>query len=88
MLYDFDDEVESPEVILETIVKALVGVPEEVEIEVQEADSTLILTIDVLPEDRGKIIGRRGVIIQSLKTIFKAVGGKMRRQVLIQIKDS
>jgi predicted RNA-binding protein YlqC (UPF0109 family) len=85
-MYEFEDP-ESPELLLENIIKNLVAVPEEVEIEVTETSSTTVLSIDVVPDDRGKIIGRGGIIIESMKTIFNAIGGRRNRAIILDIKE-
>lgn len=86
-MYEFE-EPEAPEVILESFIKAIVSVPEEVEIEKTDSPSTTVLTIDVLPEDRGKIIGRGGKIIKSLNTLFHALGGKLKKQIVLEIREN
>lgn len=86
MMYDHF-EPEEPEVILEAIVKSLVGSPDEVFITRHDGATTLILSIDVLSEDKGKIIGKQGVLIRSLNTLFRAMGCKIGRPILIEIPD-
>jgi len=86
MIYD-EPETASIDDLLEDYIQALVGVPEEVEIEKTESATTLIYTIDVIHDDRGKIIGKGGSIINSLKTIFKALGCKHGKKVILEIKE-
>lgn len=86
MMYDHFESL-PPEEILESIVQALVAHPEEVEIDKIESSGSLILTISVIPEDRGKIIGRSGVVIKSMNTLFRALGGKMGKQIVLEIQD-
>jgi len=86
MIYD-EPETASIDDLLEDYIQALVGVPEEVEIEKTESATTLIYTIDVTHDDRGKIIGKGGSIINSLKTIFKALGCKHGKKVILEIKE-
>ena len=81
-------EPESPEAILTTIVQSLVSYPEEVEVSKVESPGSTILTIDVVPEDRGKIIGRGGVIIKSMTNLFHALGGKIGKQIVLEIQDT
>lgn len=87
MMYDHFEPA-SPEDILSTIIQALVAYPEEVEISKVESPGSTILTIDVIPEDRGKIIGRGGSIIKSMNTLFRALGGKMGKQIVLEIRDN
>lgn len=87
MMYE-DFPVAPPEEILTSIIQALVEYPEEVEIDKVESHGSTILTINVVPEDRGKIIGRSGVIIKSMNTIFHALGGKIGKQIVLEIQDN
>lgn len=86
MHYEFENP-EKPDILLENIIRSLVSAPEEVEILITESSSTTVLSIDVVPEDRGKIIGRGGVIIKSLKTLFNAIGGRQSRSIVLEIKE-
>lgn len=73
--------------LLEDFICAIVSAPGEVFIERVESDATLIYTIDVIREDRGKIIGKNGSIINSLKTIFRALGCKHGKKVHLEIRE-
>jgi predicted RNA-binding protein YlqC (UPF0109 family) len=88
MLYeDFEDD--DVEVLLERFVKNLVSVPEEVELQkTTSPNDTEIITIHVVDDDRGKIIGSGGCIIKSLNTIFHALGCKRGRQLELEIGES
>lgn len=84
----YENEVlESPMLLLEKIIKNLVSVPDSVDIYVTEGEATTILSIDVVPEDRGKIIGKRGCIIEALKTLFNAMGCKKGRAIILEIRE-
>jgi len=72
--------------ILESFVEALVEYPEYADVHETEEDGVTIYTIDVVPDDRGKVIGARGVIIRSLGDLFYAMGCKQRRKVRIRMK--
>jgi predicted RNA-binding protein YlqC (UPF0109 family) len=86
MMYDHF-EAEAPETILKGIIQALVAYPEEVEILKTDSPGSTVLTIDVVSEDRGKIIGRGGSIIKSLTTLFRALGGKIGKQIFLEIQE-
>lgn len=86
MLYEIEEGPGIDEV-LEDFICALVSVPEEVEIECVKTGNTVVFTIDVLPEDRGKIIGKGGSIIESLKVIFRALGCKHGKKVHLEIRE-
>ena len=86
MHYTFE-EPDEPVDILEQIIMSLVEHPHEVEIDITEGESTAIYSIDVVPEDRGKIIGRGGCIIKSLQTVFHAIGCKRGTRIDLEIKE-
>lgn len=79
---------EDPKTILETLVKSLVGEPEKAVIREVKSSSTLILSIRVPVEDRGKIIGRKGNIFKSLETLFMALGAKLGKQIIIDLDET
>lgn len=61
---------------IEYIVKSLVGNPEDVVVQRDIDEKGVLLTLTVNPEDLGRIIGRRGVTAQSLRTLLRALGTK------------
>ena len=66
--------------LVEQVITALVDDPESVSIETVEEGNTVIINVRVNPDDIGKIIGRQGRVIKSLRTIARAAstysGGK------------
>lgn len=61
---------------VEFIVKSLVGNPEDVVVERIIDEKGVLLTLTVNPEDLGRVIGKRGVTAQSLRTLLRALGTK------------
>lgn len=82
---DTHDDVESGRLLLESIVISLVSEPLDADVEATDADRTIIYSIDVDPDDRGKIIGRGGCIFQSIETLMSAWGGRHGRRVVIDL---
>ena len=58
-----------PKKLIEYIVKSLVEKPESVRIEEKQQDSRIMLDIYVDEKDRGKVIGRGGKTIRSIRVI-------------------
>jgi predicted RNA-binding protein YlqC (UPF0109 family) len=54
------------------ITKALVDHPEDVKVLKREHNNQILLEITVNPDDVGKIIGKQGRIIKSIRTVVKA----------------
>lgn len=61
---------------IEYIVKSVVGYPDDVIVERLIDEKGVLLTLTVNPEDLGRVIGKRGVTAQSLRTLLRALGTK------------
>lgn len=61
---------------VEYIVKSLVGNPDDVIVERIIDEKGVLLSLTVNPEDLGRVIGKRGVTAQSLRTLLRALGTK------------
>ena len=61
---------------VEYIVKSLVEHPDDVAVERLIDEKGVLLSLTVNPEDLGRVIGKRGVTAQSLRTLLRALGTK------------
>jgi len=61
---------------VEYIVKSLVGHPDDVVVDRMIDEKGVLLSLTVNPEDLGRVIGKRGVTAQSLRTLLRALGTK------------
>ena len=61
---------------VEYIVKTLVNNPDKVKIDRTIDEKGVLLSLEVDPEDVGRIIGRRGATAQSIRTLLRALGTK------------
>lgn len=61
---------------IEYIVKSLVERPDDVVVERIIDEKGVLLTLTVNPDDLGRVIGKRGVTAQSLRTLLRALGTK------------
>ncbi len=73
---------------VEYIVKSLVGHPEDVSVERIIDEKGVLLTLTVNPEDLGRVIGRRGVTAQSLRTLLRALGTKNAARYNLKIVNN
>lgn len=71
--------------LLEYLAKALVDNPDEVQVQLLEAEKTVVLELRVSPDDMGKIIGKQGRIAQALRTVIKAAAVKEGKRVVVEI---
>jgi predicted RNA-binding protein YlqC (UPF0109 family) len=66
----------------------LLDEPDEMEINETEGDrGAMVLEISVAPEDMGKIIGKRGRIIRSIRALARAAGQRDDRSVMVEVVD-
>lgn len=72
---------------LETLVKALVDNPEDVQINRTVDEMGVLLTLDVNAEDMGKIIGRSGNTAKAIRTLLRVVGMKNDARVNLKINE-
>lgn len=61
---------------VEYIVKSLVGHPDDVSVERIIDEKGVLLSLTVHPDDLGRVIGKRGITAQSLRTLLRALGTK------------
>ena len=75
--------------LLEFLARALVDSPDEVSVEgFDEDDGTIVLEIHVADDDVGKIIGRGGRTISSVRTVMRAVASRQDERVLVDVVDA
>lgn len=73
---------------VEYIVKTLVNNPDKVEVERTIDEKGVLLALTVAPEDVGRVIGRRGVTAQSIRTLLRALGTKNDARYNLKIVNS
>ena len=74
--------------LLEFLARALVDHPDEVKVEgFDEDDGTIVLEVHVAEDDVGKVIGRGGRTVSSLRTVMRAVASRRDERVLVDIVD-
>ncbi len=73
---------------VEYIVKSLVGHPDDVIVERIIDEKGVLLSLTVHPEDLGRVIGKRGITAQSLRTLLRALGTKNDARYNLKIVNS
>ena len=74
--------------LLEFIVKNLVSNPESVKITEKDQENKLVLTLTVDPSDMGRVIGKEGRIILSIREIINSYGMKNHQKVSVEVEES
>jgi len=71
--------------LIETITKALVDYPEQVEVSKLEGEQTSIIKLLVAKEDLGKVIGKQGRTARAMRVILNAASTKLRKRTVLEI---
>lgn len=73
---------------LQFIVSSIVDNPEAVSINEEQAEGITNLIITVDPNDIGKVIGKEGKVIRSIRNIMKIKAIKLGIRINVTIADS
>ena len=73
--------------LLIAIAQGLVESPEEVSVEVAEPaeDGTVVYTLYVAENDKGRVIGKQGRIAKSIRTVMRAAGTRSGEKISVDI---
>lgn len=73
--------------LITEIARALVDAPEEVAVEAVAASESTALRLHVAPADVGKVIGKQGRTVRSMRTILGAVSMKSHHRYTLDIME-
>ena len=74
--------------VVEYITPWLVDNPDEVEVSELEGEGKgSVLELSVHPDDVGKVIGKRGRMIRSIRTLSKAAGQREGKNYSVEVVD-
>jgi predicted RNA-binding protein YlqC (UPF0109 family) len=71
--------------LIHYLARQLVDEPEAVRVETEEQPDALVFRLHVAPADRGKVIGRGGRLVRSLRTIVRAGGARDDRRYVLEL---
>jgi len=71
--------------LITIIAKALVDLPDKVEVEEVVGEQTTVVELKVAKEDLGKVIGKQGRTAQAMRTILNAAATKLRKRCVLEI---
>ncbi len=74
--------------LLEYIVKNLVTNPEDIEIREVQVENRLVLKLKVNKQDMGRIIGKEGRIIRSIREIIYAYAMKDNQKISVDVEEN
>ncbi len=91
---DFDDaghdssaQALTARAALEFIATSLADDPSAVSVEVSERQGKVVLSLQVSPEDMGRVIGRRGRTAQAIRSLVAAAGARDGVTATVDIVD-
>ncbi len=62
--------------LIEYIAKAITDNPDKVVVTETTEDDRVIIRLEVAPEDKGKVIGREGRVVQAMRTLLRVAAVK------------
>ena len=71
--------------LVEYIVKSIVSEPDKVNISEESSDGDLLIKLEVAPEDKGRVIGRRGRVAEAMRTLLRVKSAKDDIRVRLEI---
>ena len=72
---------------LEFVVKALVSYPDDIKIKRTVDEMGVLMSLDVHPEDMGKVIGRAGNTAKAIRILLRVVGMKNNARINLKINE-
>jgi predicted RNA-binding protein YlqC (UPF0109 family) len=72
---------------LEFTVRSLVDNPDSVKVSRVVDEMGVLLTLDIHPDDMGKVIGRMGNTAKAIRTLLRVVGMKNNARVNLKINE-
>ncbi len=71
--------------MLANIAKSIVDDPSSVQVTKKETESSIILNLQVAPNDMGKVIGKNGKIARAIRSLIKAAAVSLNKKVSVDI---
>ena len=73
--------------LVESIAKALVDDPTQVNATEETEEDTLVISLTVAKDDMGRIIGKEGRTAKAIRTILNAVSTKDNKKAILKIVE-
>ncbi len=80
-------ELATARTVLEYVVKTLVEDPDAVDVELDDRGRRPTLNVHVGPGDMGRVIGKRGRVAQSIRTVVRAAAARDGGDVEVEFVD-
>lgn len=81
------DKMDNLKELVEHMAKSLVDKPDNVIVEENPGQQTILLSLKVDKEDLGKVIGKQGKTAAAMRTIIRAAGTKLNKRYHLDIVE-
>ena len=71
--------------LVQFLARQLVNSPDAVEVKEVRGDTASVLELRVAKEDLGRVIGKQGRTVNSIRTILNAAASRTNRRVVLEI---
>ena len=71
--------------LIEYLARALVDVPNMVNVKCIEGEQTTVIELKVAKEDLGKVIGKQGRTARAIRTILNGASTKLKKRTVLEI---
>ena len=71
--------------LIEYLARALVDVPNMVNVKCIEGEQTTVIELKVAKEDLGKVIGKQGRTARAIRTILNGAYTKLKKRTVLEI---
>ena len=92
---EFDDDADdanriegaTAQAVTEYLVRSIVDEPDGVVVETEERRNAVTFRVRVAPGDMGRVIGRRGRVVQAIRAVVRAAGARDGIEARVDVED-
>jgi len=67
------------------LAQSLVLNPDQVDVQMTETDSAVVVELHVAPDDMGRVIGKQGRIAKAIRTVVKSATANEKKRYSVEI---
>lgn len=71
--------------LIEYIAQTITDSPDKVVVTETEEEDRVVIRLEVSPEDKGKVIGREGRVVQAMRTLLRVAAVKKGIRATLEI---
>jgi predicted RNA-binding protein YlqC (UPF0109 family) len=71
--------------LVQFLAQQLVNNPDAVEVKETKSDTASVLELRVAKDDLGRVIGKQGRTVKSMRILLSAVGARTKRKIVLEI---